>query len=101
MDHRINGFIMPHPPIIIPGIGRGQEKAAEATISGCKKIAGEIERLKPETIVVITPHGPVFRDAVCLHTDKILAGSFKKFGHSEIEFEYSNDTERMESFLDN
>ncbi|MBN1622822.1 MAG: AmmeMemoRadiSam system protein A [Clostridia bacterium] len=99
MDYRINGFIMPHPPIILPAIGKGEEKRAFATIDGCRTITGEIERLEPETIVVITPHGPVFRDAVCLNTDKTLSGSFKKFGHSEIKFTFPNDTELTENFL--
>jgi AmmeMemoRadiSam system protein A len=100
MDHRINGYIMPHPPIILPEIGRGEEKKASATIEGCRKIAREIEAEKPGTIVVITPHGPVFRDAVCINAGKTLAGNLGRFGQRDMEFSYQNDIELMEEFCE-
>lgn len=83
---------MPHPPIIIPDIGRGSEKEAFRTMEGCNSAAADIARLNPETIIIITPHGPVFRDSVCINANPVLKGDFGGFGFRQIAFEFNNDT---------
>lgn len=84
---RIAGyFIMPHPPIIIPEVGKGEEKKARATIEGCGQVAEEIKRLKPEAIIIITPHGPLFRDAIAITDMPSIKGDLGKFGVPEIQY---------------
>ena len=41
-------FIMPHPPVIIPEIGKGQEKEIQRTIDAFREAAREIAEMKPE-----------------------------------------------------
>lgn len=57
------GYLLPHPPVLIPEIGRGEEKKCQATLDALEKIADEIAEYKPEVIVIISPHAPVFSDA--------------------------------------
>lgn len=84
---KISGyFVMPHPPIAIPGIGRGEDKKISATQEACSKIAEEINDKKPDTIIIITPHGPVFRDAIAISDVETISGNLGKFGASEIKF---------------
>lgn len=52
----IYGIIAPHPPIIIPEIGRGETKKVQATIKALEKLALEIKKLKPNKLIVISPH---------------------------------------------
>ncbi len=49
-------FMVPHPPLIIPEIGRGEERKIQDTVDAYREIAGRIAALKPETIVLISPH---------------------------------------------
>ena len=49
-------FALPHPPIILPEIGKGREKEIQKTINAYEECAAEIARLKPDTIVVCSPH---------------------------------------------
>ena len=49
-------FALPHPPLIIPNVGKGNEKVVEKTIESYKTIAKEIAKLKPETIIISSPH---------------------------------------------
>ncbi|NMB13740.1 MAG: AmmeMemoRadiSam system protein A, partial [Gallicola sp.] len=72
--------ISPHPPIILPIVGGGREREASTTITGMKKMAKEAARKKPDTIIVITPHGTVFRDAHSIVMEKELSGDFTSFG---------------------
>lgn len=83
--------IATHAPIIVPEIGRGEENNAAATVRGMKDMALEVARAKPKTIVCITPHGPVFRDGVCVLYETRLAGDFGAFGHPEVAMEKECD----------
>ena len=49
-----NFYTMPHPPIIIPEVGRGEEKKIKQTYDACNKVAEEIASIKPDTIIIIT-----------------------------------------------
>ena len=75
MENILGYYLMPHPPVIIPDIGMGREKEIDATTNACNKIGAEIASLKPETIIVITPHSVMFSDAISI-SDEL---SFKTF----------------------
>jgi AmmeMemoRadiSam system protein A len=90
---------MPHPPIIIPEIGRGEEKKIKETINSMDKIGKIIQSIEPDTIILITPHGNLFRDAVVLHYDKYMKGDFSSFGYSEITMEMENDLDLVDMIL--
>ena len=55
-------FIVPHPPLIIPNIGKGSEKQVSKTISAYKEIAKQVASLNPETIIISSPHAPMYSD---------------------------------------
>ncbi|QSX07753.1 AmmeMemoRadiSam system protein A [Alkalibacter rhizosphaerae] len=73
--------IAPHPPILIPEIGRGEEKKAHKTLNGMKKMAEYVAGQKPEIIVVISPHGNMFSDGFCILDAEELEGDFSDFGY--------------------
>jgi AmmeMemoRadiSam system protein A len=91
---------MPHPPLIIPDIGKGEEKKIQNTIDSMDKIGKLIAEYSPDTIVVITPHGNLFRDAISVNYDKLLAGDFGSFGYSNISQEYINDREFADAIVE-
>lgn len=74
-----------HPPIIIPEVGNGREQKAEKTIRGMKDLALEVAKIKPKTIVCITPHGNVFRDGVSVLYHPTLSGDFSEFGAPQVQ----------------
>jgi AmmeMemoRadiSam system protein A len=76
------GFLLPHPPVIVPGVGKGREKKAAKTISALKKVAQEISNLRPDTVVLLSPHAPMFSDFVFMYNSAVLEGDLKQFGSS-------------------
>ncbi len=88
-----NTFIVPHPPLIIPRIGRGQELKIEKTIKEYDKIAKIIAELKPDTIVVTTPHSIMYSDYIHISPGKGAKGDFGEFGEPDVEFQVDYDTE--------
>ncbi|MBP5495055.1 MAG: AmmeMemoRadiSam system protein A, partial [Lachnospiraceae bacterium] len=55
-------FMVPHPPLIVPDIGQGSERKVQKTIDSYKKVAKEIAELKPDTIVISSPHAVMYYD---------------------------------------
>ena len=95
----IGAFMVPHPPLIIPSVGKGSEKQVAKTIDSYKKIAKEIQILKPDTIIVISPHSTCYRDYIHISPGKTAKGNFKDFNsNEEINVEY--DTELREKIIE-
>lgn len=90
--------MMPHPPVIIPAVGKGRETAASRTISSCLMVAERIASLKPETIVFISPHAPLFSDYLYIYDEPVLSGSFARFGAHTVSFSCPQDTEFVRAF---
>ena len=58
----IAAYMVPHPPMIVPDVGRGSEKQVEATRAAYEKVAEEIAAAKPETILISSPHSIMYSD---------------------------------------
>ena len=86
-------FMVPHPPLIVPEVGRGNEKQVAKTVSSYEKIAEEIASLKPDTIVITSPHSVMYADYFHISPGKRAKGSFSRFGAPGIRFleEYDED----------
>lgn len=93
MKNILGYYLMPHPPIIIPDIGCGEEKKIEKTAVACEKIGREIADIKPDTIVIVTPHGPMFSDAVAMSAGKHIYGDLSQFRCSNIKMNLDLDEE--------
>jgi AmmeMemoRadiSam system protein A/AmmeMemoRadiSam system protein B len=77
-------YLLPHPPIIIPEAGKGEEKKINATSESFYSIGKDIAEKGPDTIVLITPHGTMFQDAIALSYEDEVSGNLKKFGVSGV-----------------
>jgi len=87
--------VVPHPPLIIPEIGRGEERGIQATIAAYKKAAAWVMEKEPETIVITSPHAKMYADYMQISTGAGAQGSFASFGHPELTFQAAYD----ESFI--
>ena len=84
--------ICPHPPIIIPTIGRTADlKQVSKTIKGMKKLAEKFAEVRPVTVLVISPHFPLDFQNFTISNSPTLAGNFYHFGDFETELIFKND----------
>ncbi|MDI7247379.1 MAG: AmmeMemoRadiSam system protein A [Bacillota bacterium] len=84
--------LAPHPPLLIPEIGAGHDLGAvRKTTDAMKKLAAMVKDARPEVVVVISPHAPLFEDAVAIHTDDPLSGDFSLFMAGEVGYSFDND----------
>lgn len=99
MGNIISSYMFPHPPIIVPEIGKGEEKDAMSTVNACKKAAQDIAREKPATIIVTTPHAVMFKDYVYMSVNEVLSGDFGRFGSKNVRLEFQNDMDLVNSII--
>jgi len=92
-------YTMPHPPIIIPQVGRGEEKKIKNTYEACESIGREIAEIKPEVIIVVTPHGTMFSDAIALSFEPSISGNLKQFGAPEISMNFKIDMDLTQEIM--
>lgn len=86
-------YAVPHPPLIIPTVGRGEERGIQDTIDAYRNVARRIAALRPETIVVVSPHAPLYRDAFHVTDSAALSGSMAPFGAPQTQVDIRTDGE--------
>ena len=89
----VAAFMVPHPPMIVPEVGRGSENQVEKTIKAYEKVADEIAALKPETIIISSPHSVMYSDYFHISPGAGATGSFADFGAPQVRFDVDYDEE--------
>ena len=92
----VGAYMVPHPPLIVPQVGKGGEKQIEATRAAYEAAAREIGELRPETVVIASPHAVMYSDYFHISPGCSAQGSFRSFGAPEVKFREEYDTELTE-----
>ena len=87
------GFMVPHPPMIVPDIGKGSEAQVQKTIDAYERVAGEIAALRPDTIVITSPHSIMYADYFHISPGRGALGSFADFMAPQVNFSEDYDEE--------
>jgi AmmeMemoRadiSam system protein A len=77
--------IVPHPPIILPQIGQGQEREIRATTAAYRELARRVRQLSPDTIVIISSHATSYADYFHISPGKKARGDMKRFGAEQLQ----------------
>lgn len=80
----LGAFLVPHPPIILPEIGRGEEKKIQKTIGAYREAAHRAAELRPETVVLTSPHATAYSDYFHISPGETARGDFARFGAPEV-----------------
>lgn len=76
------GCLAPHPPIIVPAVGRGRENEASGTLRGMERLAGRLKENRPDVLFILSPHAP-FGDGLMFVDAKKFEGGLQQFGVRE------------------
>ena len=94
------GYMVPHPPMILPEIGRGEEKTIQKTIDSYRAVAAEIAELEPETIIVTTPHSVMYSDYFHISPGKGAYGDMSRFGARGVSVNVAYDRDLIREICD-
>lgn len=82
-----------HPPLILPNIGRGEEKKISEITAAYQEAAREIRAVHPDTIVIVSPHAPSYMDYIQLTAPDMSVDDMSQFGDPMDQFIIYNDGE--------
>ncbi len=88
-----NTYMVPHPPLAVHEVGRGEEENISASIRSYEKIAEEIAEIRPDTIIIASPHATMYRDWFIVSAGEKGYGDFSRFRAKKVAFEKEYDTE--------
>ena len=95
------GFVLPHPPVIIPGLDPAGHQA-DKTVQGLQQVARQIKQLNPDAIVFISPHAPMFSDYLFMYDNDLLTGCLSRFGSGVVpDLSYKQDQALLNQWIEN
>lgn len=90
-------FMVPHPPLIIPDIGKGEERRIQNTMDAYHEAGKSIGALRPETLIVISPHQVMYADYFHISPGSGARGDFSRFCAEGVKIEAEYDTAFVEN----
>ena len=92
--------LMPHAPILVPGVGRERLAEVTATVQAMATVSSHAVAAQADTVVLISPHSPRQPGAFGIWQSRKLRGSLEMFGSPEDRVDLPLDhafAERLET----
>ncbi len=96
----IEAYMVPHPPIAVAEIGGGEEKKIQATLAAFDRVAERIADIRPDTIIVTSPHATMYADYFHISPGERAHGSFASFHAPQVSFDVEYDTDLVRRICD-
>lgn len=84
---------VPHPPIILHEIGKGEERRIQKTIDAYNEAMKRALALQPDTIILTSPHAELYADYFHITPGRVGRGDFSAFRAPEVQVEVPYDEE--------
>ncbi len=84
---------VPHPPQALPSVGGAQADLLKATVASLGQLEQDLYVAKPDTLLLISPHGSLLPEAVTIHFGENFTVDFQQFGDLKTRLEFLNDVE--------
>ena len=88
----LGAVIVPHPPLIIPTVGRGREQEVWATVDAYRAAAEQVAAWEPEVLIVASPHQIMYADYFHISPGRGATGGMSAFGASETKLVVEYDS---------
>lgn len=93
----VGAVAVPHPPLIMPEIGRGEEKKIQPTIDAYRDAMRRMAALKPDTVIISSPHATMYADYFHISPKDHAAGDFGDFRVPGLKLEADYDAELVKT----
>ena len=96
----IAAFMVPHPPLIVPAVGRGSEAKVRETIDSYNTVAQKIAELQPDTIIITSPHATMYSNYFHISPGEKAVGDLGDFRAPNVTFNENYDYELVNRLSD-
>jgi aromatic ring-opening dioxygenase LigB subunit len=87
--------LTPHPPIIVPEVGRGREREAALTLSGFGRLTERLANRRPDVLLLLSPHQPWAAGSLFLNGAPRPSGSLAPFNAPDVAFQLETPMEKL------
>ncbi len=99
VTHLVGCALLPHPPILLSEVGGADSDRVRQSSHAVEMAAQFLMKNNPSTIVIITPHGPSFRDAVGINVSPVLRGNLSSFGASDVAVSFETNNQLAQNII--
>ena len=85
--------ICPHPPLLIPSIGKENIKKIQKSKDALEKLEEDLYLSRPEIIFVISPHSNQHPDVFTLNMSEKFVSDLRNFGDLSTKLEFNGETQ--------
>lgn len=96
----LGAVLMPHPPVLLPEVGKGREGEISATGRAMDTAAAEVARWNPDVLIVASPHTILYGDYFHLAPGAGAAGSMSAFGAPQVRMEAAYDVSLRDEIVE-
>ncbi len=72
--------IVPHSPVLVPGIGKRHRRKLAATAAALRLLEQELYAAQPQLLAIVSPHGAIAADFFGVTAAECLQADFSAFG---------------------
>lgn len=85
--------LCPHPPIIVPEIGKSEAEHTEKTRLALNALSQKFTEAQPEKVLIISPHTLLLHNRIALSHASELSGDLSAFNAPEIALTFNGEKE--------
>lgn len=89
----LGAIAMPHPPVLLPEIGRGREAQIDATAQAMRAAARKAADWNPDVLIIASPHTILYGDYFHISPGDSAAGSMAAFNAPQVRIEAQYDAQ--------
>lgn len=87
----LGAILTPHPPVLLPEVGKGQEREIAATDRAMRAAAAEVARWSPDVLIVASPHTILYGDYFHIAPGNGATGTMSAFSAPQVRIEAQYD----------
>ena len=87
----LGAILTPHPPVLLPEVGRGQEQEIHATDSAMRTAAEQVARWDPDVLIVASSHTIMYGDYFHIAPGRGAVGDMSAFGAPQVRIQVQYD----------
>ena len=95
----LGAILTPHPPVLLPEVGRGREREIAATGHAMDEAARQVARWDPQVLILTSPHTILYGDYFHLSPGSGAAGSMADFGAPQVRIQVEYDVPLREKII--
>jgi MEMO1 family protein len=96
----IGCFATPHPPIVVPEVGGAELRNVEPTVLSMEAVRAKTALLRPDTIVLLSPHAPMTATKMGVSLASAYEGDLGHFRAPEVVVEAEADEQLARALLE-